>query len=86
MIPKGSRDLLVAGRCLSSRDRAGELRIARAGGLYGDRPGGRVAAALAAKLGVTPGEVPMAELKALLTQRGHCARMTGGRAKRRGRP
>lgn len=69
LIPKGSRDLLVAGRCLSS-DRLANSGLRVQGACMATGQAAGAAAALAAKLGVTPGEVPMAELKALLAQSG----------------
>ena len=69
LIPKGSRNLLVAGRCLSSDRRANSgLRVQATCMATGQAAG--AAAALAAKRGVTPGDVPLAELKALLTAGG----------------
>ena len=69
LIPKGSRNLLVAGRCLSSDRRANSgLRVQATCMATGQAAG--AAAALAAKRGVTPGDVPLAELKALLAAGG----------------
>ena len=69
LIPKGSRNLLVAGRCLSSDRLANSaLRVQATCMATGQAAG--AAAALAARRGVTPGEVPLDELKALLAQHG----------------
>jgi len=69
LVPKGSRNLLVAGRCLSSDRLANSgLRVQATCMATGQAAG--AAAALAAKRGVTPGEVPLPELKALLTNSG----------------
>ncbi len=69
LIPKGSRNLLVAGRCLSSDRLANSgLRVQSTCMATGQAAG--AAAALAAKRGVSPGEVPVAELKSLLAQSG----------------
>ena len=66
LIPKGSRNLLVAGRCLSSDRQANSgLRVQATCMATGQAAG--AAAALAAKCGVTPGKVPLDELKILLT-------------------
>ncbi|HWQ92638.1 MAG TPA: FAD-dependent oxidoreductase [Clostridia bacterium] len=65
LIPKGSVNLLVAGRCLSSDRLANSaLRVQATCMATGQAAGG--AAALAAKLGITPAKVPINELKALL--------------------
>lgn len=69
LIPKGSLNLLVAGRCLSSdRFANSALRVQATCMATGQAAG--AAAALAARLGVTPGEVPLAELRALLVSHG----------------
>jgi len=69
LIPKGSRNLLVAGRCLSSDRLANAgLRVQATCMATGQAAG--AAAALAARNGVTPGEVPVAELKSLLCSQG----------------
>ena len=65
LIPKGSKNLLVAGRCLSSDRLANSgLRVQATCMATGQAAG--AAAALAARLGVTPGSAPLAELKAML--------------------
>jgi len=69
LIPKGSRNLLVAGRCLSSDRLANSaLRVQATCMATGQAAG--AAAALATRRGVTPGEVPLDELKALLAAHG----------------
>jgi len=69
LIPMGSRNLLVAGRCLSSDRMANSaLRVQATCMATGQAAG--AAAALAAKKGVTPGDVPIEELKALLRANG----------------
>ena len=69
LIPKGSRNLLVAGRCLSSDRLANSaLRVQATCMATGQATG--AAAALAAQRGVTPGQVPCADVKALLTAHG----------------
>jgi glycine/D-amino acid oxidase-like deaminating enzyme len=69
LIPKGSQNLLAAGRCLSSDRLANSgLRVQAACMATGQAAG--AAAALAAQKSVTPGRVPIAELKALLKAQG----------------
>jgi len=69
LIPKGSTNLLVAGRCLSSdREANSALRVQATCMATGQAAG--AAAALAAKQGVTPGKVSIGELKALLVANG----------------
>jgi len=69
LIPKGSRNLLVAGRCLSSDRLANSaLRVQATCMATGQAAG--AAAALAVQKGVTPGEVPIEEIKALLRASG----------------
>jgi len=69
LIPKGSVNLLVAGRCLSSDRLANSaLRVQATCMATGQAAG--AAAALAARQGKTPGEVPAADIKALLKQSG----------------
>ena len=69
LIPKGSRNLLVAGRCISSDRLANSaLRVQATCMATGQAAG--AAAALAAQRGVTPGQLPSAEVKALLTAHG----------------
>jgi len=69
LIPKDSTNLLVAGRCISSDRMANSaLRVQATCMATGQAAG--AAAALAAKHGVTPGKVSIAELKALLVAHG----------------
>jgi hypothetical protein len=69
LIPKGSRNLLVAGRCISSDRLANSaLRVQATCMATGQAAG--AAAALAAQRDVTPGQLPSAEVKALLTAHG----------------
>ncbi|MCD6284860.1 MAG: FAD-dependent oxidoreductase, partial [Anaerolineae bacterium] len=69
LVPRGARNLLVAGRCVSSDRQANSaLRVQAACMAMGQAAG--AAAALAARDGVTPGVVPRAELAALLRAHG----------------
>jgi len=69
LIPKGSRDLIVAGRCVSSDRLANSgLRVQASCMGMGQAAGG--AAALAAKAGVTPLEVPLTEIHDRLREHG----------------
>jgi hypothetical protein len=69
LIPKGSRDLIVAGRCVSSDRLANSgLRVQAACMGMGQAAG--VAAALAAKAGTTPLEVPLTEIRERLREHG----------------
>ncbi len=69
LIPKGSQNLLVAGRCLSS-DRLANSGLRVQGACMATGQAAGAAAALAAQRGVTPGAVPLAELAALLKAQG----------------
>ncbi len=74
LVPKGSRDLLVAGRCVSSDRLANSgLRVQASCMGMGQAAGGT--AALAAKLGTTPLEVPLRQIHELL--RSHDAIIPG---------
>ncbi|NLF38328.1 FAD-dependent oxidoreductase [bacterium] len=65
LIPSGSRNLLVAGRCVSSDRKANSaLRVEASCMAMGQAAG--AAAVLAAQRGVTPGAVPLDAIKALL--------------------
>ncbi len=69
LIPKGSRNLLVAGRSVSSDRLANSgLRVQAACMAMGQAAG--AAAALAAGGNISPQEVPFADLKAVLQQHG----------------
>jgi hypothetical protein len=69
LIPRDSRGLLVAGRCVSS-DRAANsaLRVQATCMAMGQAAG--AASALAARAGVTPARVPLADLRKLLAEHG----------------
>jgi len=67
LVPKGSRNLLVAGRCVSSDRLANSaLRVQASCMAMGQSAG--AAAALAARAGVTPTAVALAEIRALLRE------------------
>jgi hypothetical protein len=69
LIPKGSRNLLVAGRCVSS-DRLANSALRVQASCMGMGQAAGANAALAAKAGVSPGQVPLAELHRELTRHG----------------
>jgi 2-polyprenyl-6-methoxyphenol hydroxylase-like FAD-dependent oxidoreductase len=69
LIPKGSQNLLVAGRCLSA-DRLANSGLRVQGACMATGQAAGAAAALASKLGATPGAVPLESLKALLRAQG----------------
>jgi hypothetical protein len=65
LVPKGSRNLIVAGRCVSSdREANSALRVQASCMAMGQAAG--AAAALAVEKQTTPGKVPLGELTALL--------------------
>lgn len=69
LIPKDSKNLMVAGRCLSSDQLANSaLRVQASCMAMGQAAG--VTAALAAKSGTTPALVPLASIRRELTQHG----------------
>jgi hypothetical protein len=69
LIPKASRDLLVAGRCVSSDRLANSaLRVQTSCMAMGQAAG--AAAALAASGRMTPAQVPLAEVHKVLRQHG----------------
>ena len=69
LVPKGAKNLLVAGRCVSSdRGANSGLRVEAACMAMGQAAG--AAAACAARRGCTPLEVPLAEIKATLRAQG----------------
>ena len=69
LIPKGSKNLLVAGRCVSSDRLANSaLRVQASCMAMGQAAG--VMAALAASSGTTPLKVPLATIRAELTKHG----------------
>ena len=69
LIPKGSRNLMVAGRCLSSDRLANSaLRVQASCMAMGQAAG--AALALAARAGTTPGGVPIADIRRELGRHG----------------
>ena len=69
LIPKDSRDIMVAGRCVSSdRYANGGLRVQASCMAMGQAAG--AAAALAVKKGTTPLDVPLSEIHKLLREHG----------------
>lgn len=69
LIPQGSRNLLVAGRCLSSDRLANSaLRVQASCMAMGQAAG--AAAALAVQSDTTPGQVPLADLRRCLVEHG----------------
>ncbi|MBM3874960.1 MAG: FAD-dependent oxidoreductase [Verrucomicrobia bacterium] len=69
LIPKGSRNILVAGRCVSSDQLANSaLRVQASCMAMGQAAG--VTAALAAKAGTTPLRVPLADIRGQLARHG----------------
>ncbi|MDP3069553.1 MAG: FAD-dependent oxidoreductase [Opitutaceae bacterium] len=69
LIPKASKNLLVAGRCLSSDQLANSaLRVQASCMAMGQAAG--VTAALAARTGTTPLRVPLADIRRELTRHG----------------
>jgi hypothetical protein len=69
LIPKGSKNLIVAGRSVSS-DRLANSGLRVQASCMGMGQAAGVAATLAAKAGTTPLEVPLAEIHELLRQHG----------------
>jgi len=69
LIPKGSRNLIVAGRCVSS-DRLANSGLRVQAPCMAMGQAAACAAAIAAKDGTTPGKVPLAKLHALLKEHG----------------
>ena len=69
LIPKGSRNLIVAGRCVSS-DRLANSGLRVQASCMGMGQAAGVAAALASQSGTTPLEVPLAEIRATLKEHG----------------
>ncbi len=70
LIPKGSRNITVAGRCVSS-DRLANSGLRVQAPCMAMGQAAACAASLAVKHGTTPGEVPLQEIHALLTEHGH---------------
>ena len=69
LIPKGSRNLMVAGRCVSS-DRLANSGLRVQASCMGMGQAAGAAASLAAKAGITPLDVPLKELHDLLRVHG----------------
>lgn len=69
LIPKSSRNIIVAGRCVSS-DRLANSGLRVQASCMGMGQAAGVAATLAAKSGTTPLEVPLTEIHALLREHG----------------
>jgi hypothetical protein len=69
LIPKGSRNIIVAGRCVSS-DRLANSGLRVQAPCMAMGQAAACAAALAAKDGTTPGKVPIDRLSALLKEHG----------------
>ncbi|MCA9063918.1 MAG: FAD-dependent oxidoreductase [Planctomycetaceae bacterium] len=69
LIPKGSRNIIVAGRCVSS-DRLANSGLRVQASCMGMGQAAGVAATLAARSGSTPLEVPLSEIHALLREHG----------------
>ena len=69
LIPKGSKNIIVAGRCLSS-DRLANSGLRVQAPCMGMGQAAGAAASLAAKKGTTPLEVPLEEIHALLEEHG----------------
>lgn len=69
LVPKGSRNIIVAGRCVSS-DRPANSGLRVQASCMGMGQAAGAAAALAVKAGMTPLEVPLKELHALLREHG----------------
>ncbi|TWU39512.1 FAD-dependent oxidoreductase [Novipirellula artificiosorum] len=67
LVPKGSRNIIVAGRCVSS-DRLANSGLRVQASCMGMGQAAGVAASLAAKSGTTPLEVPIAEIHKLLRE------------------
>jgi hypothetical protein len=69
LIPKGSRNIIVAGRCVSS-DRLANSGLRVQASCMGMGQAAGVAATLAAKAGTSPLDVPLSEIYAMLRQHG----------------
>lgn len=69
LIPKGSKNIIVAGRCVSS-DRLANSGLRVQAPCMAMGQAAACAAAIAAKDGTTPGQVPLAKLHALLKEHG----------------
>ena len=69
LIPKNSRNFMVAGRCVSS-DRAANSALRVQASCMGMGQAAAVAAVLASRTGTTPAEVPMEDIRQLLEEYG----------------
>jgi len=69
LVPKGSKNVMVAGRCVSS-DRLANSALRVQASCMGMGQAAGANAALAARAGVSPGQVPVAELRRELTRHG----------------
>ncbi len=69
LVPKDSRNIIVAGRCVSS-DRLANSGLRVQASCMGMGQAAGVAASLAAEQGTTPLEVPIADIRKLLRQHG----------------
>ncbi len=69
LIPKGSRNIIVAGRCVSS-DRLANSGLRVQASCMGMGQAAGVAATLAARSGTTPLKVPLAEIHSVLREHG----------------
>jgi hypothetical protein len=69
LIPKGSRNIIVAGRCVSS-DRLANSGLRVQAPCMAMGQAAACAAAIAAKEGTTPAKVPLAQLQDLLRKHG----------------
>ncbi|MES2981187.1 MAG: FAD-dependent oxidoreductase [Verrucomicrobiota bacterium] len=69
LVPKGSKNIIVAGRCVSS-DRLANSGLRVQASCMGMGQAAGAAAALAAKAGSTPLEIPLKEIHDLLRQHG----------------
>jgi glycine/D-amino acid oxidase-like deaminating enzyme len=69
LIPKGSQNMVVAGRCLSS-DRLANSALRVQASCMGMGQAAAAAAVLACRKGISPAEVPMPELREILERHG----------------
>lgn len=76
LIPKGSKNLLVAGRCVSS-DRLANSALRVQASCMGMGQAAGATAALAARGETTPRQVPLAEIRAALAKHGAIVPRTG---------
>ena len=69
LVPRGSKNLVVAGRCISS-DRGANSALRVQASCMGMGQAAAVAAVLASRSGKTPAEVPMEDIRQLLEKHG----------------